>query len=262
MSSLSTKPQTASKIIGEVPQSAVYVPPACVYTVHISHIGFVDLETSDTRTFREHVGHDRLHRTCLARFYYPGGTDDAATMRQPWLPHQHYATATRRFFKHKGFKHKGITTWWRSTSWRAMPMPDPSIQQHAVPDTRSPHKQVVILSHDTGMHRAAYSALCADLVRQTGFVVIAVEHRDGSAGATSVNNGQTLMTMCSDTRANTLKQQLHTRVAEVDAVLHVLRKMARGEAVLNLLGGTSILAQLGRMMDVDAGVYMLGHGYV
>lgn len=100
---------------------------------------------------------------------------------------------------------------------------------------------VVIFSHGLAGNRTTYSQYCGDLASQ-GYIVAAIEHRDGSAPVTVVGGAQgRLITYLAPEAVESPKgapaltamawrsQQLLLRLAEVKATLDVLTRINEGE---------------------------------
>ena len=62
------------------------------------------------------------------------------------------------------------------------------VQGAALVEDAAPHP-VIIFSHGLGGHRALYSIICGELASQ-GYVVLAVEHADGSSSACKLAGGK------------------------------------------------------------------------
>eukprot|EP00095_Tigriopus_kingsejongensis_P006071 maker-scaffold917_size81461-snap-gene-0.9 protein:Tk06071 transcript:maker-scaffold917_size81461-snap-gene-0.9-mRNA-1 annotation:"hypothetical protein DAPPUDRAFT_208600" len=138
------------------------------------------------------------------------------------------------------------------------------IIQHAAPDS-SEKWPLVIFSHGLGCSRAIYSRICYDLASY-GFIVAAVEHREGSGCASfDVENGNKVwiphrkITLANEYEER--NQQIRCRVQEVTRALDVLTDLARGTAPENVLEDPSNSfdwSHLSNILDVSNPV-ITGH---
>ncbi|KAF2006668.1 hypothetical protein P154DRAFT_416653, partial [Amniculicola lignicola CBS 123094] len=186
-------------------------------------VGCMDIEVpvSHPRTFSniKRNGHHLLQiETVLFTLYYPAafgtgeGKDPAGRTkwsRATWLPRPRVeaARAYARFAglpEPLGIAYFAVTT--MLTKLRAFRNPPPAThwppegngkkagytvknEEGAAPEgaAKEPMFPLLIFSHGLGGNRTAYSSLCGEFVSY-GFVVCALEHRDGSGPRTFVNH--------------------------------------------------------------------------
>lgn len=137
--------------------------------------------------------------TVLFSVYYPTDPGQAEGLRRvPWLPRPRVPTCRgyARFFSIPGFP---LTAYIASTCMLTkLPARRNSKLADARPpgvgaaaretplDDLRPEFPVVVFSHGLGGSRTMYSTVCGDLASY-GFVVVAMEHRDGSGARSYVN---------------------------------------------------------------------------
>ncbi|XP_018419148.1 PREDICTED: platelet-activating factor acetylhydrolase 2, cytoplasmic-like [Nanorana parkeri] len=134
-------------------------------------------------------------------------------------------------------------------------------------------KPLVIFSHGLGSFRTTYSSLCAELASH-GFLVAAVEHRDGSACATYH------FSVSSEDASSTLQEswvpfkklqpemkefylrnyQVHQRASECVQTVRILQDIDKGKAVNNILEPGFNLEFLKGRIDFDR-VAIMGHSF-
>lgn len=183
----------------------------------------IEVPVERPRTFYEHPEVDFTLKldTVLMAIYYPAalgtgrGRDPAGNKkwsRQLWLPRPRSKVA-RGYGKFFGAEHLGIP-WFFATSWFTKlhafrnarladhwPPPQPKEgtkktehdwNQKGDPPAGAPDHPVfplMMFSHGLGGTKTAYSSLCGEFASY-GFVVCALEHRDGSGPRTFVNRAE------------------------------------------------------------------------
>ncbi|KUI57115.1 Platelet-activating factor acetylhydrolase 2, cytoplasmic [Cytospora mali] len=161
-------------------------------------VGYLEIElpAENPRTF-SHIRRDNRHAlqldTVLFSVFYPTNADPKAEHRPPWLPRPRvptckgysklynvpnfpmttYMAFTCMFTKLPAFRNAGLAT------------KSPTSTQETS-ESGKPKFPVVIFSHGLGGSRTMCSTICGDLASY-GFVVVAMEHRDGSGARTYVN---------------------------------------------------------------------------
>ncbi|KAI8867631.1 hypothetical protein GQ42DRAFT_53376 [Ramicandelaber brevisporus] len=126
---------------------------------------------------------------------------------------------------------------------------------------------VIIFSHGVGGCRSGYSALCGELASH-GFVVCAIEHRDGSAAFTTTGGLEYIprpFRFIQDQVENeqeVRRNQLFMRVNEVRLAIELLKRLNDGQPLVNLLDpATSVMPQSVPKASVSASVSSATGGY-
>ena len=175
------------------------------------NVGYLEMELPATkpRTFgrikREHK-HALQLDTVLFSIYYPTNDDptakDAASHGPTWLPRPRVPTA-HGYAKEFSLPSFPVTAYMASTCMLtklpasrnakvAQASPSASSEQKGAAEGQQstghgrPMFPVVMFSHGLGGSRMMYSTVCGDLASY-GFVVVALEHRDGSGARSYVN---------------------------------------------------------------------------
>lgn len=173
------------------------------------NVGYLETElpAHKPQTF-SHIKRDHKHAlqldTVLFSLYYPTNDDPAAdTSGGPtWLPRPRVPTA-HGYAKEFSLPSLPVTAYMAATCMLtklparrnaklAQAKPSVSAEQTGAADGQQhssdgrPMFPVVVFSHGLGGSRTMYSTVCGDLASY-GFVVVAMEHRDGSGARSYVN---------------------------------------------------------------------------
>lgn len=122
------------------------------------------------------------------------------------------------------------------------------------------HLPLIIFSHGLGGNRFLYSIICSELASQ-GYLVLAVEHNDGSASAVRLPGGEwRLYGGLGDEEAQVAKTRV--RVREMKAALHLMQALHRGDRVpgVELSYGLDAPSFLRGRIDLRC-VAAAGHSY-
>ncbi|KAL1304910.1 hypothetical protein AAFC00_003827 [Neodothiora populina] len=168
------------------------------------HVGTMEIEVAvrEPRTFshiKRHGEHPLQLKTVLFTMYYPASPPDSDTKvsRQLWLgrPRLRMAQGYSHFAKlgNLGMPMFIPTIFTKLPAWRNAPLSDrlpPNSKPSAGPETHKddppPKFPLMIFSHGLGGTDTCYSSVCGEFASY-GFVVVALEHRDGSGPRTYVN---------------------------------------------------------------------------
>lgn len=171
------------------------------------NVGYLEVElpAEKPRTFSR-IKREKKHAlqldTVLFSIYYPTNDDPETGARVPWLPRPRVATA-HGYAKFFNIPNLPVTAYMAATcmftklpAFRnakvAQASPSAAAEKHGAADGQQsdrdgrPKFPVVVFSHGLGGSRTMYSTICGDLASY-GFVVIAMEHRDGSGARSYVN---------------------------------------------------------------------------
>ncbi|KAI7836449.1 hypothetical protein COHA_009666 [Chlorella ohadii] len=119
---------------------------------------------------------------------------------------------------------------------------------------------LVVFSHGLGGNRFLYSIICSELASQ-GYLVLAVEHNDGSASAVRLPGGEwRLYGGLGDEEAQVAKTRV--RVREMQAALHLMQALHRGDRLsgVELSYGLDAPSFLKGRIDLRC-VAAAGHSY-
>lgn len=161
-------------------------------------VGYLEMElpARNPRTFSD-IKRSSRHAlqldTVLFSIYYPTNADYKTENRPPWLPRPRIPTC-KGYAKLYDIPNFPVTAYMALTCmFTKMPASRNARLATASPTStqgssksRKPKFPVIIFSHGLGGSRTICSTICGDLASY-GFIVIAMEHRDGSGARTYVN---------------------------------------------------------------------------
>lgn len=129
------------------------------------------------------------------RLYYPTTRTDIYTRDRQWplwLPHKKYALGYVHFLQWNPAIFGKIFNWLGGDVYV------PALWQALLLKSNTPYP-VLVFSHGLGGNRTSNTSFCVELASR-GFVVAAIEHRDGSASMTLClkNNNHSTIRACSD----------------------------------------------------------------
>lgn len=156
-------------------------------------VGFVDVEWEDTENLLSTADETKLlgHELpfVLARIYYPTKFDDQIDekMNGTWLPSSQYFPGYGYFIRLPALVSSGIGRFLASNVRIRAKEAAPLIS--ILDAGGKEHLPVVIFSHGLAGIRTTYSTICCEMASR-GMVVLALEHRDGSASMTIDQKGK------------------------------------------------------------------------
>ncbi|RUS14486.1 platelet-activating factor acetylhydrolase [Endogone sp. FLAS-F59071] len=192
----------------------------------------------------------------LLRMYYPAELTKSTKRTHPsWIPSHEYGMAFGKFVRWPQWLTLAV-----SAGLVAHPTSAYLDTQLIAGETKLP---VVIFSHGLGGSRTIYSAFCSEMASH-GFVVCAMEHRDGSAALASLNNGSRYMlyqqasTTDLETQKPFRRAQLKTRVGEINMCLQFLKSLNEGKELSTK--GEIDLSKFQSRLDMS-NLVMAGHSF-
>lgn len=156
-------------------------------------VGFVDVEWEDTDNLilgEEEIrllGHELPF--VLARIYYPTAKTDEPVEEKShgtWLPSSHYFPGYGYFLRLPVLVSSGIG---RILAANVRIRAREAVPLISIPDCGKEKLPVAIFSHGLAGIRTTYSTICCELASR-GIIVLALEHRDGSASMTIDRKGK------------------------------------------------------------------------
>lgn len=197
----------------------------------------------------------------LMRLYYPCKVTSLQTEAHNWTP----------WFLGDEYT-KGLATFIAPSipslfsmlfNWKMRNVATPAVWEAGL--LKSQQWPVVVFSHGLGANRSIYSTVCTE-VASHGFVVLAVEHRDGSAcgSFTLSEEGRRehilFQSLPPETKEYELRnRQIQVRVQESIRALDALYRLNEGQ-VTNDLDSSLDLKQFSGSLDLSAPV-MSGHSF-
>ncbi len=200
-------------------------------------VGFVDVEWEDPELLPvpevdvKLIGHDLPY--ILARIYYP--TNHTATDPKEygtWLPSSHYFPGYGYFMRLPTLVSSGIGRLLaanvRLPAVEAAPLlPIRMLEQERFP--------VAIFSHGLGGIRTTYSTICCELASR-GIIVVALEHRDGSASMTVDKDGRVFPYVTGPSGVTLPMVDYEFRSAQIRHRINEIKAACNFLAVLNETG--------------------------
>ncbi|KAI9344878.1 platelet-activating factor acetylhydrolase [Obelidium mucronatum] len=134
------------------------------------------------------------------------------------------------------------------------------------PRAALPSLPVAVFTHGLAGNQTTYSTLCGSLASR-GFLVLSIEHRDGTASVTAKNNYADVLEYirykgAPEKGIEFRKEQLKQRVQEIQDAHALLVKLNNGESVKNLLSsdGENVLPDFTNRIDLENSI-IIGHSF-
>ncbi|GAN05816.1 platelet-activating factor acetylhydrolase-like [Mucor ambiguus] len=180
-------------------------------------VGCHDIEWKNKKAANLHNSEPSA-KSVLMRLYYPARVKKGDT-RANWITHSQYAKALCDIAKLPAF----LSNW---LSGLASIKKTRFYMDADILDDQQEPFPVIVFSHGLGGNRLIYSSICADLASH-GFVVVAIEHRDGSASlAKGIDDEWIQYDNVPPEIWGFRHHQLRHRVSEVDLCLAALDEIA------------------------------------
>ncbi|XP_071469437.1 platelet-activating factor acetylhydrolase [Marmota flaviventris] len=202
---------------------------------------------------------DYTNKSTFLRLYYP--SQDYDHYETLWIPNKEYFLGLSKFIGTHGHMSKILKFLYGSiiipANWNS-------------PLRTGEKYPLIIFSHGLGAFRTVYSAIGIDLASH-GFIVAAVEHRDGSASATYYFEDQSaaetrnrswlyFKTLEQGEEETFRKQQVQQRAKECSEALNVILDIANGTPVKDVLNLGFDVQQLKGSIDRNK-IAVIGHSF-
>ncbi|KAI4531130.1 hypothetical protein MG293_018988 [Ovis ammon polii] len=217
-------------------------------------------ERLSSKGITSHSPEEGMEQGTFLRLYYPSQDDDHSDTL--WIPNKEYFLGLSKFLGTHWLMGKIMSLFFGSmttpAAWNA-------------PLRTGEKYPLIIFSHGLGAFRTIYSAIGIDLASH-GFIVAAVEHRDGSASATYYFKNQSAVERGSKSwlYLRTLKrgegefplrnEQLQQRAKECSQALSLILDIDHGRPVTNVLDLEFDVKQLKDSIDRDK-IAVIGHSF-
>ncbi|XP_057378526.1 platelet-activating factor acetylhydrolase-like [Daphnia carinata] len=204
---------------------------------------------------------------CFLRIYYPSqlkDTHENSTRWASWLPHEKYIEGYTTVLGIMPFFGKKLISWAFGNSYIPVVVDAEPCTEQKFP--------VIVFSHGLTACRTAYSFFCSD-ISSHGFIVVATEHRDGSACMTYslekepnakgglVEKWIPYKPMQFEKDDMPLRQeQLQIRTRECSQALDLLYKLDEGVELEHVLYSSMNLGAFKDVMDLSTPM-IAGHSF-
>ncbi|KAL7926279.1 platelet-activating factor acetylhydrolase, isoform II domain-containing protein [Trichoderma austrokoningii] len=136
---------------------------------------------------QSHNGAEKPHRVdWMPRPRAATAKGYAKYLHIPALPVTAYLACTSLFTKLPAFRNAKLAAHWPEDTHKDAGLTGQKAREEEEDPTTQPRFPVIIFSHGLGGSRLCYSSICGELASY-GFVVVALEHRDGSGARTYVS---------------------------------------------------------------------------
>ncbi|XP_017497495.3 platelet-activating factor acetylhydrolase isoform X1 [Manis javanica] len=202
---------------------------------------------------------DYTNKGTFLRLYYPSQGDDCSDTL--WIPNEEYFFGLSKFLGTHWLMGKILSLLFGSVktpaNWNS-------------PLRTSERYPLIVFSHGLGAFRTIYSAIGIDLASH-GFIVAAVEHRDGSASATYYFSDQTAAEIGNKTwlyfkilkpgeQLPLRHEQVQQRAKECSQALSLILDIDCGRPVKNVLDLEFDVEQLKDSIDRNK-IAIIGHSF-
>nr|XP_020038138.1 platelet-activating factor acetylhydrolase [Castor canadensis] len=202
---------------------------------------------------------DYANKSTFFRLYYP--SQDHDHFDTLWIPNEEYFFGLSKFLGTPRFVAKILNFFYGSSTvpanWNS-------------PLRTGEKYPLIVFSHGLGAFRTIYSAIGIDLASH-GFIVAAVEHRDGSASATYYFEDQPAAEMrnrswhylvipTQQEAKGVRKEQVQKRAKECSQALSLILDIDQGVPVKNVLGLDFDLEQFKGSIDRSR-IAIIGHSF-